>query len=117
MNLIIILLQVQCSEVRCGAVRYGTVRYGTVRYGTVRYGTVRYGTVQYSTVLQLSGSFKTHIVQSEVVHSVGVTGSIWLSCLYGYFKKYSSMSMSMITLECNHDYFHDYFNEYILFLP
>ena len=29
---------------------------------------------------------------------------------YDYFRMYSSTSM--ITLECNHDYFHDYFNEY-----
>ena len=29
---------------------------------------------------------------------------------YDYFAMYSSTSM--ITLECNHDYFHDYFNEY-----
>ena len=29
---------------------------------------------------------------------------------YDYFTMYSSTSM--ITLECNHDYFHDYFHEY-----
>ena len=29
---------------------------------------------------------------------------------YDYFRMY--LIMSMIILECNHDYFHDYFNEY-----
>ena len=29
---------------------------------------------------------------------------------YDYFTMYSITSM--ITLQCNHDYFHDYFNEY-----
>ena len=29
---------------------------------------------------------------------------------YDYFTIYSSTSM--ITLQCNHDYFHDYFHEY-----
>ena len=32
------------------------------------------------------------------------------STITWYFTIYSSTSI--ITLECNHDYFHDYFNEY-----